>query len=246
MYHRKFWCVIIHQCPNVRQVPLISVVPEWRHKRVEILHFTGHFDVCLETCSDEQQNHQNPAILALCAGNPSVSGGFPWQRACSVERVSMLWRHHVQTRLLVNTFHDEVIKWKHFPRYWPFVRGIHRSPVNSPHKGQCRGALVFSLICAWINSWVNNREAGDLRRHCAHYDVTIMSFSLDNLEKQVIPNGKQIYGVYSNSQSSLLTLNMFIISFTRLTNTIQEIIFSSTKSATTQTHYVNNEDKVYI
>ena len=32
--------------------------------------------------------------------------------------------------------HDDVIKWKHFPRYWPFVRGIHRSPVNFPHKGQ--------------------------------------------------------------------------------------------------------------
>ena len=58
--------------------------------------------------------------------------------------------------------HDDVIKWKHFPRYWP-VRGIHRSPVNSPHKGQWRGALMFSLICAWINGWVNNREAGDLR-----------------------------------------------------------------------------------
>ena len=43
--------------------------------------------------------------------------------------------------------HDEVIKWKHFPRYWPFVRGIHRWPVNSPHKGQWRGALMFSLIC---------------------------------------------------------------------------------------------------
>ena len=38
--------------------------------------------------------------------------------------------------------HDDVIKWKHFPRYWPFVRGIHRSPVNSPRKGQWRGALI--------------------------------------------------------------------------------------------------------
>ena len=37
-------------------------------------------------------------------------------------------------------YHDDVIKWKHFPRYWPFVRGIHRSPVNSPHKGQWRRA----------------------------------------------------------------------------------------------------------
>ena len=67
---------------------------------------------------------------------------------------------------------DDIIKWKHFPRYWPFVWGIHRSPVNSPHKGQWRGALMFSLICAWTNGRVNNRDAGDLRRHPAHYDVT--------------------------------------------------------------------------
>ena len=70
--------------------------------------------------------------------------------------------------------HDDVIKCKHFPRYWPFVRGIHRSPVNSPHKGQWREDLMFSLIYAWINGWVNNREAGDLRRHRTHYDVTLM------------------------------------------------------------------------
>ena len=38
-------------------------------------------------------------------------------------------------------------------------------------KGQWRGALMFPLICDWINGWVNNREAGDLRRHHAHYDV---------------------------------------------------------------------------
>ena len=72
-------------------------------------------------------------------------------------------------------WHDDVIKWKHFPRYWPFVRGLHRSSVNSPHKGQWRGALMFSLICAWISDWVNNREAGDLRRHRTHYDVNVMN-----------------------------------------------------------------------
>ena len=72
--------------------------------------------------------------------------------------------------------HDDVIKWKHFPRYRPFVRGIHRSPVNSPHKGQWRGALMFSLICARTNGWVNNGEAGDLRRHRAHCDVIAMSW----------------------------------------------------------------------
>ena len=82
--------------------------------------------------------------------------------------------------------HDDVIKLKHFPRYWPFVRGIHRLPVNSLHKGQWRGALMFSLICVWTNSWVNNREAGDLRRHRVHYDVIVMrtqaiSWANDNL-----------------------------------------------------------------
>ena len=70
--------------------------------------------------------------------------------------------------------HDDVIKWKHFSHYWPFVREIHRSLVNSPHKGQWRGALMFSLICAWINSWAKNREANDLRRHRAHYDLIVL------------------------------------------------------------------------
>ena len=72
--------------------------------------------------------------------------------------------------------HDDVIKWKHFPRYWCFMRGIHRPPVNSPHKGQWRGASMFSLICAWTKGWVNNRDVGDRIRHYAHYDVTILSY----------------------------------------------------------------------
>ena len=76
--------------------------------------------------------------------------------------------------MTIPLLHDDVIKWKHFPRYWPFVRGIHRWPVNSPHKGQWREALMFSLIYAWINSWVNNREAGDLRCHHANYYITLM------------------------------------------------------------------------
>ena len=53
------------------------------------------------------------------------------------------------------------------------MRGIHWSLVNSPHKGQWRGVLKFSLICIWIYGWVNNREAGDLRRYIDHYDVTV-------------------------------------------------------------------------
>ena len=72
--------------------------------------------------------------------------------------------------------HDDFIKWKHFPHYWPFVRGIHRSPVNSPRKCQWRGALMFCLICASIKDWINNGETGDLRRHRAHYDVIVMGW----------------------------------------------------------------------
>ena len=65
--------------------------------------------------------------------------------------------------------HDDVIKRKHFPRHWP---------LDSPHEGQWRGALMFSLICAWINRWVNNGDVGDLRRHRTHYDVTVMRWPM--------------------------------------------------------------------
>ena len=70
--------------------------------------------------------------------------------------------------------------WHHqmetFSASLAFVWGIHRWPVNSPHKGQWRGALMFSLICAWINDWVNSRQAGDLIRHRAHFDITVMKW----------------------------------------------------------------------
>ena len=90
------------------------------------------------------------------------------------------------TKCIHCKLHDDVMKWKHFPRYWPFVRGIHRWPVNSPHKGQWRGASAFSVICTWINGWVNNGEAGDLRRYRAIYDVTVMWACA--ISKQGLPN----------------------------------------------------------
>ena len=66
--------------------------------------------------------------------------------------------HKIRTRTMYS-LHDDVIKWRHFPRYWPFVRGIHRSPVNSPHKGQWHRALMFSLICVW-NKRLNKQSWG--------------------------------------------------------------------------------------
>ena len=59
--------------------------------------------------------------------------------------------------------HDDVIKWKHFPSYWPFVQGIHRSPVNSPHNGQWCGALMFSLPNRLFSCRSNTGDDSDLR-----------------------------------------------------------------------------------
>ena len=67
--------------------------------------------------------------------------------------------------------------WRHkmetFSALLALCAGNSPVPVNSPHKCQWRWALMFPLICVWINDWVNNREAGDLRRHRGHYDVTV-------------------------------------------------------------------------
>ena len=47
-------------------------------------------------------------------------------------------------------------------------------PLGGEITGQWRGDLMFSLICAWTNGWVNNRDAGDFRRHWVRYEVTVM------------------------------------------------------------------------
>ena len=111
---------------------------------------------------------------------------FPCKHAITDQEWNGIWDHQIGALpVQVNDFwvarnlrkaipYVDVTKWKHCPRYWPFVRGIRRLPVNSPQKGRLRGALIFPLICVWINDYVNNREAGDWRRHRGHYDVTAM------------------------------------------------------------------------
>ena len=73
--------------------------------------------------------------------------------------------HLLQTRRWMSLCNDGVIKRKNFPHYSPFVRGIHRSPEDYPHKCQWPGPWKISLI--WTNVWANNRYAGDLRRQRA-------------------------------------------------------------------------------
>ena len=118
------------------------------------------------------QQEQRRMLMTLCLG--------PRGWANRLNFTSNVW--HTRWSFLVSSryvfeFHipEDVIKWKHLLRYWPFVRGIHRSSVNSPPKGQWRAALMFSLICACTNGLANHRDTGDLRRHIPHYDVAVMS-----------------------------------------------------------------------
>ena len=117
-------------------------------------NFVGHlnyvilcFRWCACSCYSNENNNDVRAIFKACASHEI--------KFCSKHTDHEL--HSTGEAML----HDDVIKWKHFPRYWPFVWRIHRSRMNSPHKGRWRGALMFSMICVWINGWKNNRGACD-------------------------------------------------------------------------------------
>ena len=149
----------------VRKI-LPCLIYDWSSDGCSCIHIIqGYFtDPVLGTQAPGGIPYMNPSKL-WCNKNKTKNKARP----CHVH---ILWD--------VMCLTDDVIKWKQFPCYWPFVRGIHRSPVNSPYKGQWRGALMFSLICAWINNWVNDGEAGDLRRHRAHYDDTVTGWWYPN------------------------------------------------------------------
>ena len=92
----------------------------------------------------------------------------------------VVFDHELLPAEVSQLIHDDVIKLKHLPCYWSFLSGIHRSLVDSPLKVQWRGGLVFSLIYA--KGWANKGDAGDMTRHCAHYDVSVMvSLALSGL-----------------------------------------------------------------
>ena len=83
-----------------------------------------------------------------------------------------LWYNHNKTQETNKPW------WRHqmetFSALLALCAGNSPVPGEFPAQSQCRGALMFSLICARINGWVNNGEAGDFRRHRAHYDVIVM------------------------------------------------------------------------
>ena len=148
-------------------------INDWvnNHEAGDLRHRRGHYDVIVMLASWRE----DLGSRSMCLGHVQVITShsklldvidLPCPDAC-------FWHHSLPSGMSKSS----LTWWRHqketFPRYCPFVRGIHRSPVNSPHKGQWLEAL-FSLICAWANGWVNNIYAGDSRRHHAHYDVTVM------------------------------------------------------------------------
>ena len=112
-----------------------------------------------------------------------------------LQRVFIIHEQRFQLPTTTNNYlriHDDVIKWKHFPRYWPFVRGIHQWLVDFPHKVQWRRGLMFSLIYAWTYGWAINRNAGDFRRHRARYETTVMENDVSiNISSPKINLGQQ-------------------------------------------------------
>ena len=130
---------------------------------------------------DKTLNHSNE-ILVLCCPNFDRNAAlkvdsYAEEAVKILNEMAVLSLNLLASNCMGFGGHDDVIIWKHLPRYWPFVRKTQRSPVNSPHIGQWRGALMLPFIWAWTNDWVNNGDAGDLRRHRAHYDVTVMKTS---------------------------------------------------------------------
>ena len=162
---------------------------QWRHnERDRVSNHQPHDCLLNRLFGRRPKKASKLRVTGLCVGSSPGTGEFPAQMASNAKNVFIWWRHHDLTyfRDIKIVPVDKIAIGIQQSLFFFFmmtssngnifrVTGpLARSPVNSPHKGQWRGALTFSLICAWINGWVNNREDSDSRRHSIHYDVTVM------------------------------------------------------------------------
>ena len=127
--------------------------------------------------SAETVRHSSTYII-LCRFSASFINMKQGGASLSIYRRLFANMNIISTRMSLNkgallcwyslsTLHDDVIKWKLFPRYLPLVRKIHLSQVNSAQS-------IEALIYCWTNDWANNRDAGDLRCPHAHYAISMM------------------------------------------------------------------------
>ena len=128
---------------------------------------------------------------------------IPKRKSPQLHSVNAWWRHKMET----------------FSALLAICVGNSPVPVNSSQKGQWCGAFVFSLVCVWIISWVNNHEAGDLRRYRIHYDVTVKDYDDDELDITDEPSyGRhQTPGNESSLHTQIVPLaeNFVLLSYTR-------------------------------
>ena len=151
-------------------------------------------------------NERNNNCLQSCTHFAPILGPVP--DADRLHSISLLAGWHPSLHSHDRSDHDDVIKWKHFPRHWSFTRGIHLSLVYSPHKGQWRGALMFSLICAWTNGWAVHSNYCSLRipqklyfvsytpKWCLHEQPLSNIFQAFNAFIQSIYKDSRIQGFY--------------------------------------------------
>ena len=98
-------------------------------------------------------------------------------------RTLPLWCDGIRRPYSIYRFLQKDLWWRHqmetFSAVLLFVRGIHRSPVNSHHQGQWHGAFMFSLICAWRNGCVNNRDANHDVTQCSTRHAYVVGWEED-------------------------------------------------------------------
>ena len=132
-----------------------------------------------------------------------------WQHYQKFDRIINIKKQPTSDIRLASWQHDDVIKWKHFSRYWSLVRGIHRLPVKSPTKASDLELRRFLLSAPWINGWIDNREAGDLRRHRTHYDVIVMRMTSEGERKRHLScfvYRQTVHGNYSATEKLMTNM----------------------------------------
>ena len=143
-------------------IPIVMLIIRLAFKEFCCILMTSCFSIFRICCFFFKSNAISWAIsletLIRLAWKENEVHGFDnestmWPRTLTPHITLMLKFSKSNTHIteIVALHHDDVIKWKHFPSNWPFIRTIRRQPGDFPHKGQWRRALVFSLICAGIN-----------------------------------------------------------------------------------------------
>ena len=140
---------------------------------------TPYICVCVSTMDQ---------VMACCLSAPSPNLNPCWPIFKAVLDLAFTWEQFHKCSWIHNMC-SKITWWRHHMETFSALLAIcaaNSSVIGEFPAGKLRGALVFSLIWAWMNGRVKTREAGDLRRHWAHYDVTVMTL----LELQPHPRGQ--------------------------------------------------------